>query len=136
MTIINLFKLTSSLAILLLVNTQLISQDKIHISGKITDNQSNKVIEFANIGIEGKSIGTISNENGEFELIISKNLKQNFLVVSYIGYKSYKVKISEIENKFIKVKLEADDIEIEEVVVSALSAKQLLKEVIKKIPDN
>jgi len=136
MTNIKLFKLTALLVILLLICTRLASQNKIYLSGKIVDHQSNKEIEFANIGIAGKNVGTISNEDGDFELIIPKNLNKDFLVVSYIGYKSHKAKISEIENESIKIKLEAENIEIEEVVVSALTPEQLLKQVLEKIPEN
>ena len=50
--------------------------------------------------------------------------------------KTYKVKISEIKNKPIKIELNPEDIEIEEVVVSALSPVEMLKLVLKKIKTN
>ena len=116
--------------------TTCFSQDKIQLSGKITDKKTNKEIEFANVGIAGKSIGTISNEDGEFELLVSKNLANYNLQVSYIGYKPYTMKISSIKGHNLNVQLTPENVEIEEIVVSALTPLQLIKQAIEKIPDN
>jgi hypothetical protein len=44
------------------------------IEGKIIDNNTKKPIEYANISLIGKSIGTVSNTDGEFIMKISPAL--------------------------------------------------------------
>jgi hypothetical protein len=136
MTIFNL-KLAIFTLILSIFFTQAVfSQNKLNISGKITDKQTGEKIEFANVGIEGKNIGTISNDEGEFTLLVPSKLANKDLVVSYIGYKPFKINILNIKNNLLDIQLIPENIEIEEVVVSALTAKQLVMEAVKKIPEN
>lgn len=57
------------------------------ISGVIFDKTGNKPISFASIGIAGKQVGTLSDENGLFELILTDDQKNDTLKVYAIGYK-------------------------------------------------
>ncbi|NJO90233.1 MAG: carboxypeptidase-like regulatory domain-containing protein, partial [Chloroflexia bacterium] len=93
-------------------------------------------IEYANVGIAWKNIGTISNDEGKFALLVPKSLANCDLLISSIGYKPYKVNISEIKNEPLDIQLLPENIEIEEVIVSALTAKRLVAEAVKKIPEN
>jgi len=45
--------------------------NEIKIQGTISD-QSNKMLQYVSIGIVNKTIGTVSDMNGKFELIINK----------------------------------------------------------------
>ena len=42
------------------------------IKGKVLDSKTKEPISFTNIGILGKGIGTVTNEDGTFELNISR----------------------------------------------------------------
>lgn len=66
------------------VVSSIIQQEGRTISGTVTDEQGNS-IPGANILIKGTSIGTISDMNGNFEILVPSN--QNILQVSFIGYK-------------------------------------------------
>ena len=50
------------------------------------DSGSRKAIEFVNIGIVGKNIGTVSNTNGVFEISVDKEMDIDTLLFSAIGY--------------------------------------------------
>lgn len=56
-------------------------------------------IEFVNIGIAGKNIGTVSNTNGEFSIDLDAELDRDSLLFSSIGYKSRLMKIADLRHK-------------------------------------
>ncbi|MBN2571967.1 MAG: TonB-dependent receptor [Ignavibacteriales bacterium] len=97
------------------------------ISGKVTSNST--PIPFANIVIKGTSVGTVSDNDGNFYLM---NLPQGTytIIVSSIGYKPIQKTIvinKSIEQK-INFELEETSIEIGQVVVSANRNEMLRKE--------
>ena len=61
----------------------------LEIRGKIIDKNTQSPIEYANIGILGKSIGTISNSDGDFVLKIPPAYINDTIGISCIGYKIF-----------------------------------------------
>ncbi len=55
---------------------------------QLLDSLTKKPIEFVNVGILSKGIGTVTDENGFFHLNIADSLKYNVLKISCIGYES------------------------------------------------
>ena len=53
-----------------------IKEEYLQIKGKTTDIQGNE-LPFVNVFIEGTSIGTASNENGNFSLDLKQENNQN-----------------------------------------------------------
>lgn len=101
------------------VVSSIIQQEGRTISGTVTDEQGNS-IPGANILIKGTSIGTISDMNGNFEILVPSN--QNILQVSFIGYKNKEVTIG--NNKRLNVQLSVQSEQLNEVVVTALGIKR------------
>ena len=83
----------------------------ISVSGQVLDMAGEPVIG-ATIKEQGTSNGTITDFDGKFTLQAPAN---NFLEVSYIGYKTQKVRIQ--EGKLLSVTLKEDTETLEEVVV-------------------
>lgn len=52
--------------------------------GKVTNALTGNSIEFVNIGIKNKSLGTITNEKGEFTIHINDTLSSESLTFSCI----------------------------------------------------
>lgn len=93
------------------------------INGEILDKKTSNSIPFANILVKETQIGTISNEDGKFELSTAK-LNTNFtLIVSVIGYETTEVNISS-DNSYsnLKIQLKESAIELQEVLLTNLSA--------------
>jgi hypothetical protein len=88
----------------------------IQMSGLIIDSQTKKPIDFVNLGILNKNEGTVSNENGEFSIEISKKYINDSLTISHINYHSVKIAIKNTKNNTII--LEPKTNELSEVVVS------------------
>jgi len=63
------------------------------------DSVNRQPIEFVNIGIVGKNIGTVSNINGVFSIALDSELDHDTLLFSAIGYKPQSVKIADLRQK-------------------------------------
>ncbi|MCL2098167.1 MAG: carboxypeptidase-like regulatory domain-containing protein [Bacteroidales bacterium] len=80
-------------------------QGQNRISGSVLNAESNLLIEYVNIGIVGRNIGTVSDKNGQFNLLVESQYLNDSLLFSCIGYESFSVKISDItENAIIRLK--------------------------------
>lgn len=91
---------------------------QVTIKGKVFDKTTNEAIPFVSIGIKGKTIGTVSDENGNFELAIKSITDTDSLKISAIGYmsKSYSmVKAKEFSNE--KIYLGQASVQLGEITV-------------------
>ncbi len=112
------------------------SSQNIKISGKVVDAETNKPIAFASVTATGTNIGTVANTQGEFTIQFEKSLNVKSLKFKYIGYKNKEVELNSIPDKKFKVKMESSVIPIEEVVIRPSDPKELIREVLRKIPEN
>lgn len=88
------------------------------ITGVIVDEKGESVFG-ATIRIKGQSVGTTSNIDGEFELACKQG---DVLVVSYIGYESKEIRVSNL--KMYTIELKESNAQLGEVVVTAFGAGQ------------
>jgi len=65
------------------------------ISGYITDCNDNTPLIGVNIKVNGCAYGTVTNNVGFFRLIIPTNCDGKTLKISYLGYKSFELKVDE-----------------------------------------
>lgn len=68
-------------------------------TGKIIDATNNLPIAYANIGILGKNIGTVSDEKGLFSLNLGNSSDRDTLVISIIGYESQILTVADTKKK-------------------------------------
>lgn len=92
----------------------LFAQD-IVLKGMIYDAKTKEPIYGASIAVSGTTLGTITNDKGEFQLSVPKGSANIHLVISYIGYKSQNIILK--GQKSINIALEEDSKLINEVVV-------------------
>jgi hypothetical protein len=114
-----------NLIFIFLFNCGLATSQEIVINGNITDSLSNP-IEYSSIGILNKSIGTVSNKNGNFTLIINNPLEQDTLRISCLGYQSKEILIKEIFSKpnlLLNIQLESQINKLQEVMVMSKKTK-------------
>lgn len=91
------------------------SYSQFYLKGKVTST-SNETLEGASVYLNGTTIGTTTNDKGEFELKIKEG--NHDLVVSFIGYQTTQIHI-DTKNKitFLEFKLKADTNVLNEVVL-------------------
>ena len=95
------------------------------IKGKIIDKHNQKEIPFATIYFSGTVVGTSSDENGDFEIDITK-FKTKALTCSAIGYYSKSVE-DLYEGEDLLVKLTPKVYDINEAVINSKSLVRLRK---------
>ena len=91
------------------------------IKGRIVDEQGEALIGV-NVSVNGGSIGTITDLNGDFAINVAQN---DLLKVSYIGYTTQMVKVTDKTTYNITMKSDAKA--LDEVVVTALGIKREAK---------
>ncbi|WP_223033836.1 carboxypeptidase-like regulatory domain-containing protein [Hanstruepera marina] len=99
-----------------LVFTSTFSQTEI--KNSVLDAESFLPLESASVYVQNTTIGTITNEDGKFLLVIPNKHLKDTLVISSIGFKSYKVPVDEFDNTF-DVYLEPDVASLDEVLLVA-----------------
>lgn len=126
-----------SLIICIVISQYAFAQDVV-LRGKVLNAQNKAIIAFSTLGIAGK-IGTVSNENGEFELHIPTSMRKDSLIVSSIGYFNQTIALIDIENAdAFNIFLEPRAYFLTEISVlkARLSAEEIVKKAMSKIDAN
>lgn len=110
----------------------------IGISAKLVDKETKEPIIFATVGIVGKSLGTISNMQGDFDFYFPAEFQNENLIVSTLGYNNFEAPIwSLIANKSLLIEMTKSTTVLHEVVVSdSLKGGEILNIALSRIPQN
>ena len=88
------------------------------LKNKITDFSTLMPVESASIYIQNTTIGTVSNADGKFVLMVPNQFENDTLVISSIGYKSFKTPVNEFDNTE-EIFLEEDIASLDEILLIA-----------------
>lgn len=102
---------------------------QIIVNGKILNRDTKEAIAYANIGIPNENIGTISNLDGSFEILIPPSALNDSIIFSALGYKVKKVLCKSISTADFKVFLEEKIIELKSITLNGRKIKNELFEV-------
>lgn len=91
------------------------------ITGRVVDETGESLIGV-NVSVAGSATGTITDFDGNFTLDVASGAT---LKVSYVGYKSQSIKVSDLN--FYNITLASDNEVLDEVVVTALGIKKEAK---------
>lgn len=92
------------------------------ITGKLLDAQTKEAVEFANIGIVGKGVGTVTDENGVYTLTVPDSVAGEPVRISRIGYKTQQLSVEQLAAK-PTLSAEQTATALKEVAVSAKKLK-------------
>ncbi len=116
--------------LILVLNQHILLAQKI-IQGVIKDEQTLKSLPAANIQIEGTFKGTISNDDGKYILKLEE--VPATIIISYIGYATYKRKITAGSSNRQDIFLTPISYELEPIIVTDEDpAVRIMREVIKR----
>lgn len=107
-----------------------------YISGIITDQESGEPLPFATIGIISTGKGTVSNNNGEFGLKITPDLKNDSLIVSYLGYFNRIIPVNQAIDNYFNIKMMRDYIPIPEIIIKSRAPQEILMKAVNNIIPN
>ncbi|EDM43329.1 hypothetical protein SCB49_01202 [unidentified eubacterium SCB49] len=124
-------------ALFLMCSFSAFSQEEL--KGKVSDFLTFMPIESASVYVDGSTTGTITNADGKFSLRVPKELVNDTLVISSIGYKSYRVLVSEFDPA-MDISLEEDTASLDEVLIVAetrpKTGNDIVLRAIEKLEDN
>ncbi|MCD7976130.1 MAG: carboxypeptidase-like regulatory domain-containing protein [Tannerellaceae bacterium] len=106
------------------------------IEGILIDQQTQEPISFGTVGIRNSSIGTVTNQNGEFRLNIPDSLSTGSLYFSHVGYLPQEVHIAVLINHHTTFSLEPKNISIQEVIVRLVNPQKIIRDMLDKRKDN
>ena len=106
------------------------------VRGRILDAESGTPLPFASIGIQGSGIGVASNAEGIFVMKLSNAHLDQYLHISYLGYKSQQFPMRFLSDRFVDVLMETDYISMQEVIIRYYDPEAIVREAIEKIATN
>lgn len=113
------------------------NKNTISIEATVLDKDTKEPLPFTNVIIEGTSIGTITNEEGKFELTISEKYKSSAVLFSFVGYNNNRIPVKKLTDPSKKVYLKSATTSLDEIVVTAKNKyKELIDQAIASIPSN
>jgi hypothetical protein len=117
---------------------QEVTAQQVTLSGKLIDSEDGEPLPFATIGIEGTSIGVISNTQGAFDFHFDSQLLSGRLVIRTLGYQDHIQSISELNlDQITTFQMEKISIQLEEIVfVDSLTGGDILKIALERVTSN
>jgi len=124
-----------------LTTSQLNGQDSnnkyYQVKGQIRDAESKNIIEFANIGIEGKPLGTVTNKAGRFDFKFDRKFITDSLYVHAMGFNTYKIALKEaLSQKQFTIFLEPQPFNISEITIVEIPTMEIIKRALERIDEN
>ena len=107
----------------LFISVTAYSQEK-KVSGNVWHIETNQPLAYVNIGIKDKTVGTVSNNDGLFDLLLNDKVTlKDTVFFSYIGFNTEKYLVSELYKIKKPILLEPKSTELDEVVISSQKIK-------------
>ncbi|HEX8060196.1 MAG TPA: carboxypeptidase-like regulatory domain-containing protein, partial [Cyclobacteriaceae bacterium] len=108
------------------------------ISATVVDKETREPLAFASVGITERAIGTISNLQGEFDFHFPEAYRNDVLVVSILGYKSFQAPVwTLVEKPALVIEMEKTVLMLQEVVVKdSLTGGEVLRIALRRVEEN
>jgi len=131
------------IVLLLMGNTPIWGQETtnaddsfITVSGVVKNEHNKKKLAFVNISVPGTTLGTVTNEDGEFTLKIKNSLHAKEISVSHLGYANNIVSLTENDMANVIILMKPYKYLLGEVVVHANNPLYIVEKAISKIAVN
>ncbi len=99
----------------------------VSIHGVVKDIVTKEAVIAASVGVQNSGLGTITNEEGNFQMNAPKS---GSIVISCLGYKPMIIPVPEFNEEIKTIFLEQSEEVLEEVIVTKVPLHQVLKEVV------
>ncbi|TYA54741.1 carboxypeptidase-like regulatory domain-containing protein [Formosa maritima] len=109
------------------------------LKNSVLDAETFLPLESASVYVKNTTIGTITNVDGKFILVVPERYQSDTLVISSIGFKSYKIPVNEFDSTF-DVYLEPDVASLDEVLLVAetrpKTGNDIMLRALERLPEN
>lgn len=113
----------------------LIEKTPSRFEGLLIDKKTREPIPYGSISIMGESIGTISNSDGIFELVIPERLRNKMITVGCLGYRRTHLNPDSIANNSV-IELEPFSFKLKEIKVRPIKPEEVLENMRKRLKEN
>jgi hypothetical protein len=126
------------LLILLCLISFVAGAQRLTITAKVVDNETREPLIYASVGVLNRPVGTITNLQGEFDFHMPQEYRNDILVISILGYKSFEAQVSTlVDRPGLVIELEKTALILEEVVVKdSLSGGDVLRIALSRVEQN
>ncbi len=107
-----------------------------YITGVIVDEETFEPLPFATIGLKNKGKGTVTNNNGEFGLKITRDLFSDTLSVSYLGYVRNEIPVSQAFADELSISMKREFISIPEIIIKNQIPQEIIYKTVTAIRRN
>jgi hypothetical protein len=105
-------------------------QDSVYffeIRGRVLDKSDKQPLPYSSIYVSGTTMGTVTNDDGQFQLKLNSKYLPDTVIISCIGYKRIQAPVSFFINANQDYLLKPDVVSIQEVIIRKISAVSLLQ---------
>ena len=107
----------------------------IRLSGIVVEGKGDSPVPYTSMGIEGESIGTMTNIDGRYDLVLPWRLRNKKISVHCLGFKPLELSPDELKLNAI-VRLEPITIHLREIEVKPVDVADVLRNFRKNIEKN
>ncbi|MDD2419785.1 MAG: carboxypeptidase-like regulatory domain-containing protein [Bacteroidales bacterium] len=103
------------------------SQGVISLSGKVEDASSKRPLGFASIHLSGSTTSIVTNTDGMFVFKVPAEATGDTVIISYLGYKSRKIAVSDFEEREMNIPLTPSIITLKPITIRPQDASSIVK---------
>lgn len=115
--------------------TSILFGQNINVTGVVTNKETGETLPFSNLVSLPSNMGIATDENGAFDLQFNKTQLNDTLIVSFIGFESLKLSVSQLKPQH-NIELVPLSETLDEFVLTPLTAHDFMKMVVSSIPKN
>ncbi len=105
--------------------------------GEVVDDQNKNPLIFASLTLQETNISTVTNAEGEFLLKIPQTITEGNILVSFLGYKTRAIPLSQLSESNNRIGLQVSVTELSEVDISIpKDARTLVQETLSRKGEN
>lgn len=106
------------------------------VEGVIKDRIAGDPVAYATISLSQINLGTVSNQEGNFKLIIPDSLTKTTIKISHLGYVSREISVELLKDKKIIVQMDQKLIPLQEIIVRVVDPLRTIREAMQKRAGN
>jgi hypothetical protein len=107
----------------------------IKVSGRVTEDDGKSPLPYASVTVEGTYIGTMTNREGNFDLIIPLLLQNSNIIVSSVGYKQKTIFLKNLVSEPV-IQMQSVSVKLREILVKPVDPKSVLQKFRENIRKN
>ncbi|GET27169.1 carboxypeptidase-like regulatory domain-containing protein [Prolixibacter sp. NT017] len=112
-----------------------IEKAPLRVSAQIIDRDNHEPVPYASVTIDGQSIGTITNSDGRFDLVIPQRLLDHDVLIGCLGYVEYRIAPDSLKN-VSQIDLKPVSYRLREVRVKPVEPEEIIARFRSHIADN